>query len=91
VTKPALSPIMAPDLICVECAAPMRRVITVHHNKKLEKINYYCDSEKCRYGYTLSGGHANVVDIPYTTPNPGGFDGPKEKPSIRERVFGQGE
>lgn len=67
-TRPALSPILAPDVVCVECGSVLRRVIVKRNNKKLDKINYFCDSEKCKYGITLSAGHANVVDIPYSAP-----------------------
>ena len=64
-----LSPILAPDLVCVQCTKVMRRVIGPHPKlSKLEKINYYCDSEKCKYGITISGTHANMMNAPYIAP-----------------------
>ena len=64
--KPALSPIIAPDLVCITCGAPMRRVIhTQQSNGKLDKIVYHCDTEKCRYAVSITKEHMSAQDDKY--------------------------
>jgi hypothetical protein len=70
-TLPALSPIEAPDLVCTECSAVMRRVIQKHKSTgRLEKILYYCDTKKCEYGQSVSMEHKNAQNSPYVPPMP---------------------
>jgi hypothetical protein len=65
-TLPALNPIEAPDLICTECACAMRRVLKKHKGTgKLEKILYFCDTEKCQYGMSITLEHKNAQSTPY--------------------------
>ena len=78
-----LSPIMAPDLICTQCSKPMRRVITSQLKTKIDKIHYYCDSEKCKYGVTLSSTHSQVTHTPYAEPEP-----KKNEPPVLTRPAG---
>src|ERR1700683_700003 len=73
--KPALSPIMAPDLVCMTCGQIMRREITVQQsNGRLDKIMYSCDTPKCQYTVSMTKDHSNVQDDKYVPvparPNP---------------------
>jgi hypothetical protein len=71
VTLPRLSPIKSPDLVCVECGSVMRRAIRTNKvNGRLEEIFYYCDTEKCQYGQTMSLEHQNCQNAPYVAPAP---------------------
>ena len=64
-----LSPILAPDLVCNQCSSVMRRVIVKQSkNGKLDRINYYCDGERCKYGVTLSSQHSQTQSTPYSPP-----------------------
>jgi hypothetical protein len=65
-TLPALNPIEAPDLVCTECGEKMRRVIQKHKSTgRLEKILYYCDTDKCKYGMSVTLEHKNAQSAPY--------------------------
>lgn len=65
---PKLNPIQAPDLICTECAALMRREITVTKSGHLDKILYYCDTETCLYGLSVTKEHQNGQNSKYVAP-----------------------
>jgi hypothetical protein len=68
-TKPALNPIEAPDLICTECGKQLRRVIkTRDSNGKLDEIIYHCDSQKCQYAMSISKEHKNAQNAKYEPP-----------------------
>jgi hypothetical protein len=65
-TLPALNPIEAPDLVCTECGATMRRTVQKHKSTgRLEKILYFCDTEKCKYGVSVTLEHKNAQNTPY--------------------------
>lgn len=65
-TKPALNPIEAPDLVCTECGKVMRRVIkTRNSNGKLDEIVYHCDTPRCQYAMTISKEHKNAQNATY--------------------------
>jgi hypothetical protein len=65
-TKPALNPIEAPDLVCTECGKVLRRVIkTRDSNGKLDEIIYHCDSPKCQYAMSISKEHKNAQNAKY--------------------------
>jgi len=68
-TLPGLNPIEAPDLICIECGAKTRRKIQKHKSTgKLEKVLYYCDTEKCQYGVSITLEHKSAQGTPYEKP-----------------------
>lgn len=69
-TYPALNPIQIPDLVCNECSQIMRRQIVPAHNGKLDKIVYYCDTEKCQYALSISKEHQNAQTAKYVSPEP---------------------
>lgn len=65
-TKPALNPIEAPDLVCTECGKVMRRVIkTRNSNGKLDEIIYHCDTPRCQYAMSISKEHKNAQNATY--------------------------
>jgi len=67
---PPLNPIESPDLVCTVCASVMRREIVKHKpSGRLEKIIYYCDGEKCKYGMSISLEHKNAQSSPYVAPS----------------------
>jgi hypothetical protein len=63
---PRLNPIVAPSLVCLECGERMRLVIE-KGRIGLSKLIYYCDTEKCKYGFDATQEHKNGTSqaIPY--------------------------
>lgn len=62
---PNLNPIQAPELICTECSNVLRRQIISSARGKLDKILYSCDTEGCKYTYSVAKEHQNAVGQKY--------------------------
>ncbi len=60
---PGLSPVMAGDVVCMDCSGVLRREIMVGKKNRLLRVEYYCDT--CKYGVSATMQHLSTTNIPY--------------------------